>query len=104
MCLPQYEYVALPPGFRIGYAVVLALLAAAAVLRLILRPRAHPLFRVYIVAGSLLAFGAALLWDFPTVQEGAWMTLDAAAIATLALYGEIIASLRADKLPRATLR
>jgi hypothetical protein len=104
MCLPHYENVALPPAFRTGYAIVLALLAAAAVLRLVLRPRAHPLFRVYIVAGSLLAFGAALLWDFRTVQEGAWMTLDAAAIATLALYGEIIASLRDDKLPRAKLR
>jgi hypothetical protein len=92
-----YAHVALPSAFHTGYAVVLALLAAAVVLRLILRPRAHPLFRLLIVAGSLLAFGATLM-SFRTVQEGAWMTLDAAAIAMLALYGEVIASLRDDRL------
>ena len=104
MCIPHFENVALPTAFRAGYAVVLALLVAAVVLRLILKPRAHPLFRVYIVAGSLIAFGAALLWDFHTVQEGAWTVLDAAAIATLALYGEVVASLRDEKLPRARIR
>ena len=90
------EHAALPPHFHTGYAVVLALLAAALVLHLAYRPKAHLFFRTALVGGALLAFAAQVVFVFHTGLDGAWTVLAAAGIATLALYGEVLRAMRAD--------
>ena len=90
------EHAALPPHFRTGYAIVLALLAAAVVLRLVYRPKPHLFFRTALVGGALVAFASQVLWVFHTGLDGAWTVLAAAGIVTLALYGEVLRSMRAD--------
>ena len=88
------EHAALTSHFRTGYAVVLALLAAALVLRLAYRPRPHLFFRT-----ALVAFAGQVLWVFHTGLDGAWTVLAAAGIVTLAIYGEVLRSMRADGRP-----
>ncbi len=90
------EHAALSPHFRTGYALVLALLAAALVLRAAYRPKPNLFFRVALAGGALLAFTAQALWVFHTGLDGAWTVLAASGIATLALYGELVRAMRSE--------
>ena len=91
------EHAALPPHFHTGYAVVLALLAAALVLRAAYRPRPHLFFRTALIGGALVAFAAQTLWVFHRGLDGAWTVLAAAGIVTLAIYGEVLRAMRAEQ-------
>jgi hypothetical protein len=93
------EHAALTSHFRTGYAVVLALLAAALVLRVAYQPKPHLFFRTALVGGALVAFAGQVLWVFHTGLDGAWTVLAAAGIVTLAIYGEVLRSMRADGRP-----
>jgi len=92
----MWHYVSLSPLFHSGYAVVLAFLIGVLVLRRVYRPRPHWLFRTLAIGGALLAIGAELLGQFTCMANGATTVLTGAAIATLALYGEVAMAMRRE--------
>jgi hypothetical protein len=92
----MWHFVALSSRFHSGYAVVLAFLVGALVLRRAYRPRTHWLFRPLAIGGALLAAGAELVWAFSSMWSGASTVLVGAAITTLALYGEVAIAMKRE--------